>query len=69
MVEAQAVDRVHRIGQCREVLTTRYMTKNSIETVSNDQIGFISYTVDISKHQGSRIAKYRVIVCPMGAEG
>lgn len=34
MVEAQAVDRVHRIGQSREVLTTRYITRDSIETVS-----------------------------------
>ena len=33
MVEAQAVDRVHRIGQSREVLTTRYITRDSIETV------------------------------------
>lgn len=34
MAEAQAVDRVHRIGQTREVLTTRYITRDSIETVS-----------------------------------
>lgn len=34
MIEAQAVDRVHRIGQSREVLTTRYITRDSIETVS-----------------------------------
>ncbi|KAM7189881.1 SNF2 family N-terminal domain containing protein [Rhypophila sp. PSN 637] len=33
MVEAQAVDRVHRIGQHRPVTTTRYVTRNSIETV------------------------------------
>lgn len=35
MVEAQALDRVHRIGQSREVLVTRYMTKDTIETVSD----------------------------------
>lgn len=34
MAEAQAVDRVHRIGQTREVITTRYITRDSIETVS-----------------------------------
>lgn len=34
MVEAQAVDRVHRMGQTRSVLTTRYITRDSIETVS-----------------------------------
>lgn len=34
MAEAQAVDRVHRIGQSREVFTTRYITHDSIETVS-----------------------------------
>lgn len=35
MVEAQAVGRVHRIGQNREVLITRYLTKDSVETVSD----------------------------------
>lgn len=32
MIESQAVNRVHRIGQSREVLITRYMTKDTIET-------------------------------------
>jgi SNF2 family DNA or RNA helicase len=36
MVEAQAVDRVHRIGQEREVWITRYIVRDSIETVSAD---------------------------------
>ncbi|KAH1283910.1 hypothetical protein KXW05_000765, partial [Aspergillus fumigatus] len=31
MVEAQAVDRVHRIGQSREVVVTRYFIENSVE--------------------------------------
>lgn len=34
MIEAQALDRVHRIGQTRDVVTTRYIIRNSIETVS-----------------------------------
>jgi hypothetical protein len=33
MAEAQAVDRVHRIGQSREVVVTRYIVSNTIETV------------------------------------
>jgi len=33
MVEAQAVDRVHRIGQQRDVFITRYLIKDSIEFV------------------------------------
>ena len=33
MAEAQAVDRVHRIGQTREVNITRYCVKESIEEV------------------------------------
>jgi len=35
MAEAQAVDRVHRIGQQREVLITRYLIKDSIEFVGS----------------------------------
>lgn len=34
MAEAQAVDRVHRIGQTREVQVIRYCVKDSIEEVS-----------------------------------
>ena len=33
MAEAQAVDRVHRIGQTRDVTVTRYIASNTIETV------------------------------------
>lgn len=33
MAEAQAVDRVHRIGQTREVSVTRYIANDTIETV------------------------------------
>ena len=34
MAEAQAVDRVHRIGQTRDVRITRYCVKGSIEEAS-----------------------------------
>lgn len=33
MVELQAVDRVHRIGQMREVVVRRYLVRSSIEMV------------------------------------
>ena len=33
MVEAQAIDRVHRIGQEREVVITRYIMRNSVKKV------------------------------------
>lgn len=33
MVEAQAVDRVHRIGQTRAVRVTRYCVMDSVEEV------------------------------------
>ena len=33
MVEAQAVDRIHRIGQERPVTVIRYFVKDSIESV------------------------------------
>lgn len=34
MVEAQAIDRVHRIGQSRDVEVVRYIVDGSIELVS-----------------------------------
>ena len=34
MAEEQALDRVHRLGQLSEVITHRYIVKNSIEEVS-----------------------------------
>lgn len=33
MVEAQALSRIHRMGQTRHVFTTRYIVNNSIEKV------------------------------------
>lgn len=33
MVEAQAVDRVYRIGQTQEVIVIRYIVPDSVETV------------------------------------
>ena len=33
MAEEQALDRVHRMGQRREVVATRYIVKDSIEEV------------------------------------
>jgi SWI/SNF-related matrix-associated actin-dependent regulator of chromatin subfamily A3 len=35
MAEEQALDRVHRLGQTREVVTIRYIVKDSIEEVSH----------------------------------
>lgn len=35
MAEEQALDRVHRMGQERDVTATRYITENSIECVSS----------------------------------
>lgn len=34
MAEEQALDRVHRMGQTRNVVATRYVVKESIEEVS-----------------------------------
>ena len=33
MAESQAVDRIHHIGQLRDVTVIRYIVKNSVETV------------------------------------
>ena len=40
MVEAQAVDRVHRIGQEREVVITRYIMRDSVEKVDQNTTPF-----------------------------
>jgi SNF2 family DNA or RNA helicase len=36
-LEEQAIGRVHRIGQSRNVLVTRYLVENSIEDVRNSK--------------------------------
>ncbi|KAI4859570.1 hypothetical protein F4820DRAFT_157651 [Hypoxylon rubiginosum] len=36
MLEAQALDRAHRIGQTREVSATRYLTPDSIKKYVQD---------------------------------
>ncbi|KAK5205194.1 hypothetical protein LTR41_009043 [Exophiala xenobiotica] len=50
MVEAQAVDRVHRIGQEREVWITRYIVRDSIETyiqwVQEDKLRLVEKSLD-----------------------
>jgi SWI/SNF-related matrix-associated actin-dependent regulator of chromatin subfamily A3 len=35
MAEEQALDRVHRLGQTREVIATRYVVRESIEEVGH----------------------------------
>ncbi|KAL9621923.1 MAG: hypothetical protein Q9160_003744 [Pyrenula sp. 1 TL-2023] len=49
MAGAQAVDRIHRIGQTREVTVTRYIVSDSVETVSHPSIpsGFTPQTSDL----------------------
>ncbi|KAF7538369.1 hypothetical protein G7054_g3004 [Neopestalotiopsis clavispora] len=55
MIEAQAVDRVHRIGQARPVTIIRYIVPRSIETyirdIQKDKISLIS---DAMSHSNSR---------------
>ncbi|KAF6783885.1 hypothetical protein CSOJ01_15833 [Colletotrichum sojae] len=40
MAEAQAIARVHRIGQSKPVTATKYMTLNSVEEVSSDPLKY-----------------------------
>ena len=61
MTEAQAVDRVHRIGQTRDVIVTRYIMRNSIEQVSKE-------TTD-SNISSESLHANRVIVHPMCPTG
>jgi hypothetical protein len=38
MAEEQALDRVYRIGQTRDVLSIRYIVKDSIEEVRTEEL-------------------------------
>lgn len=39
MSEEQALDRIHRLGQKREVTTVRYIIKDSFEEVRSNAVG------------------------------
>lgn len=60
MAEAQAVDRVYRIGQQREVVITRYIVPKSIETVREDsRTVYMSFMLTkISIFNGSNNRKF-----------
>ena len=48
MLEAQAIDRVHRIGQTKNVTITRYLVKDSVEMVrrySNPCVRTVPYKI------------------------
>lgn len=42
MVEKQAMDRVYRMGQKRNVIVIRYIVKDSIEEVSHERFEFFA---------------------------
>ncbi|KAK9774330.1 putative Helicase C-terminal domain-containing protein [Seiridium cardinale] len=50
MIEAQAVDRVHRIGQARPVTVIKYIVLNTVETyikwVQKDKLRLIAQSID-----------------------
>ncbi|KAI0383446.1 SNF2 family N-terminal domain-containing protein [Hypomontagnella monticulosa] len=52
MVEAQAIDRVHRIGQMQEVKVIRYIVPNSIEIyvqqIQDEKMQIINETMDMN---------------------
>ncbi|KAH7305451.1 SNF2 family N-terminal domain-containing protein [Stachybotrys elegans] len=66
MTERQAVDRVHRIGQTREVLTTRYITRDSIETyvqwIQQDKLRLINQTMNWNETSSSSMDEQRLKV-------
>ncbi|KAI1460050.1 SNF2 family N-terminal domain-containing protein [Annulohypoxylon moriforme] len=52
MVEAQAIDRIHRIGQTQEVTVIRYIVPNSVEThvqyVQEEKMRIIGQAMDVN---------------------
>ncbi|KAF7171655.1 hypothetical protein CNMCM6106_006055 [Aspergillus hiratsukae] len=64
MAEAQAVDRVHRIGQSREVLVTRYLVANSIEDyvrwIQEDKMRLISQSLGSAASSQSELDRRRL---------
>ncbi|KAI9708611.1 MAG: hypothetical protein M1820_003829 [Bogoriella megaspora] len=63
MVEAQAVNRIHRIGQSREVTITRYIVKNSVEEymqlVQQDKLSLIGRSLGSGEASQSSIERER----------
>ena len=52
MIEEQALDRIHRIGQKKPVTTIRYIVKDSFEEVISQhlQTGSIDQFLEYQKH-------------------
>ena len=48
MAEEQALDRIHRMGQRREVVATRYIVKDSIEEVKASLIPSVSLSFSLT---------------------
>ncbi|RLM01368.1 hypothetical protein CFD26_109040 [Aspergillus turcosus] len=64
MAEAQAVDRVHRIGQSREVVITRYLVANSIEDyvrwIQEDKMRLINESLGCASSSQSELDRRRL---------
>jgi hypothetical protein len=54
MMEEQALCRIHRLGQTKEVKTIRYRMKGSFEEVCNDSKRFSPTNEDECTEQSSR---------------
>jgi hypothetical protein len=55
MVEAQAVDRVYRIGQTQEVTVIRYIVPTSVEIISVPFWLFSNYSVVNTHHRAQYV--------------
>jgi len=63
MIEAQAVDRVHRIGQGRDVFITRYTIQDSIESyvmwIQQDKLSLIKKSLITSATEQTDVNEKR----------
>jgi SWI/SNF-related matrix-associated actin-dependent regulator of chromatin subfamily A3 len=69
MVEEQALARIHRIGQTKEVMTIRYVMKDSLEEVISTSASNHQRLIFIARHKSSESEEAVGGSCAITEEG